>query len=195
MAADERAIGGRGVRVVLFRERATARYAALAACALTPVLALAGCGSDPDPKPASLDRPGLEARVAGMITPDDPDATVRARCDGAIAVKVGARRDCHLTVGREAADVHVRVVSVDGRTPRLEVTPYIPPDRLGEAIRSSLSGQGYRVDAVECDEELLGEADRSASCVATPAEGQGHVEVHVTKVDGLMVNFDYEVLR
>lgn len=169
------------------------RYAALAAC----LLVLAGCDSDPETKqaPTPMSRSALEHRVAGSFTPDDPDATIEAHCGGGLAVRTGATRDCHLDVGEEGVDVHVQVSSVSGTRPQLRITPYIPADRLGEAIRSSLSGQGYRVESVECEDELLGEQDQTATCTASPAAGEGHVDVHVTKVDGLMVNFDYEVVR
>ena len=169
------------------------RYAALAAC----VLALAGCDADPGESaaPAALSRAALQQRVAGSFTADDPDVTITARCDGGLAARRGATRDCHLDVGEEGAEVHVQVASVSGDRPQLRITPYIPADRLGEALRGALSGQGYRVQSVECEDELLGRPAETATCAVTPAEGEGRVEVHVTRVDGLMVHFDYDVMR
>jgi len=160
--------------------------------------ALVGCDSgaqEPSGAPAPLSRAALEQRVAGSFTADDPHATIQARCEGGLDVRRGATRDCSLDVAEESADVHVVVSSVSGRRPLLRITPYIPADRLGDALRSALSGQGYHVESVTCDDELTGEPDETTSCTATPAAGEGRVDVHVTKVDGLMVNFDYEVVR
>ena len=168
--------------------------AALALCAV----ALAGCSSgagEGATAPRALSRQALEHRVADSLAADDPAATIRAHCSGGLETRRGATRDCRVDVGVEDADVHVAVSSVSGGLPSLRITPYIPADRLGEALRSSLSGQGYRVESVACDDELAGEPDATTSCTATPAEGEGRVDVHVTRVDGLMVDFDYEVVR
>jgi len=180
----------------MMSKRGAVRCSSVSALALC-VLALAGCDADKGEgaAPGSLSRASLEHRVAGSFTADDPGAGIEAHCGGGLAVRRGATRDCRLDVGTESADVHVVVASVSGRRPLLRITPYIPADRLGDALRSALSGQGYEVESVECEDELPGEPDARTGCTVSPAEGEGRVDVHVTKVDGLMVNFDYDVVR
>lgn len=160
-------------------------------------LALASCSSTSDSDDAAdagLDQAALEERVAGMYTPDDPDAEITADCEGGLDAEAGATQDCHLEVGEESADVRAAYTEEGDEDVNVEATPFVPADRVAETIKSSLADQGYKVDTVECEDELMGELDATVSCTATPAEGEGTVEVKVTSVDGLMVNFNYEVI-
>lgn len=166
-------------------------YAALAVC----VLALAGCSAEVTTGDAeNVSQSDLEDRVTGMYTPDDPDATVDASCSGDLDAKVDASQDCHLTVGDQEADVRVQVTSVDGSDTKLDATPFVPADKVAETIKGSLAEQGYRLDTVDCEQELIGEVGETATCTAAPAKGDGTIEAKVTSVDGLMVNFNYKVV-
>ena len=71
------------------------KYAALAVC----VLALAGCSAEVNTGDETVSQADLEKQVSGMFTPDDPDATIDAGCEGDLDAKVDATQDCHLTVG------------------------------------------------------------------------------------------------
>ena len=164
------------------------RIVLLAAC----LAALTGCNLSFGSTTVSTTE--LNKQVAGMYTPDDPNATVKADCAGPLKGEVGAKQDCHMTVGEETADVHVAVTKVDGSDVNFSATPYVPADRLAEAIKSSLAGQKINVDSVECSGELLGKMGESTTCTAQPAQGDGKLEVDVTKVDGLLVNFNYKVV-
>ncbi len=166
------------------------KLAALAVCAF----ALAGCSADVSVGDTTVSQSELETQVEKMYTPDDPDATVAADCAGDLDAEVDATQDCHLEVGKETADVRVTVTEVDGSDTKFDATPFVPADRVAETIKGSLVDQGYQVDQVTCESELLGVVDEKISCAAKPSEGDGTVEATVTSVDGLMVNFDYKVV-
>ena len=161
-------------------------YAAL----LAATVLLAGCSTTAD----AVEQEELEKQVAGLYTPDDPEAEVVADCAGELEAKVDATQNCHMEVGEETADVRVVVTKVDEDQVDFEATPYVPADRVAETIQTSLSEQGYQVETVECEDELMGEKDASITCTASPSQGKGEVEATVTQVDGLMVNFNYEVV-
>lgn len=144
--------------------------------------------------PEAVTQAELEKQVAGIYTADDPDAEIAAECEGTLEPEVDATQDCHLTVGEEEADVHVVVTEVGDDAVDFEARPFVPAERVGETISASLADQGYEIESVECDDELAGELEATTTCTALPAEGDGAIEVKVTSVDGLMVNFNYEVV-
>lgn len=165
------------------------RHLALAACTIV----LAGCsfsigGAD------AVTTSELEEQIASLYTPDDPDAEITAECEGELAAEVDATQDCHLVVGEEEADVRVVVTEVGDETVDFEASPFVPADLVAETIKGSLVSQGFEVETVECEDELPGEVDATATCTATPSDGAGTIEVVVTSVEGLLVNFDYEVV-
>lgn len=141
-----------------------------------------------------LTQSALEEQVAANITPDDPDAEVSADCAGGLAAEVDATQECHLDVGEEEADVRATVTKVNDEDVDFELSTYVPPDVVASTIKDSLAAQDVTVDTVECDDELRGEVDAKTMCTAAPADGEGRIEVTVTSVDGLMVNFGYEVV-
>lgn len=163
----------------------------LAAVACTA--GLAGCSFSIG-GPDAVTQSELEKQVADLYTADDPEAEITADCEGELDAEVDATQDCHVNVGEESADVHVTVTKIDGQDVEFEAAPYVPAERVAETIKASLGDQGYQVDSVECEDELAGELGATTTCAAKPAEGDGSIEVKVTQVDGLMVNFNYEVV-
>ena len=163
-------------------------FAAALACSVV----LAGCSFSTGPD--AVDQAELEKQVAGLYTADDPGAEITAECDGDLDAEVDATQDCHLVVGQETADVHVVVTEVGDEQVDFEATPYVPAERVAEAVKASLEKDGYQVETVTCDGELVGEKDGKTTCTAAPSEGKGKIDVAVTSVDGLMVNFSYEVV-
>jgi hypothetical protein len=169
-------------------------YTALA----VTIFALAGCsaevttgGGDGD-----LSQSELEKKVADGVTPDDPDAEVSASCEGGLTQEADATQDCHLDVGDETADVRVTVTSTDGDDPDMDVVPFLPAERVADTIDKSLGDQGFVVDQVDCEAELIGELGETADCTAQLPEsgGETSLKVKVTQVDGLMVNFNFEAV-
>ncbi len=176
-----------------------ALVAALATLVLTGCSVSAGTDSD-EPEPTTeptteqMALADLEDLVAGSVTPDDKGAEVSAGCAGGLDIEVGAAQDCHLLVGEETADVHFVVTEVqDGEVTDADITPYLPGDRVAETIKASLEKQGATVDAVECEGELAGEKGATMSCTATAGRDTGEIAVEVTEVDGLFINFHFEV--
>ena len=163
----------------------------LAAVACTA--GLAGCSFSIG-GPDAVTQPELEKQVADLYTADDPEAEITADCEGELDAEVDATQDCHVNVGEESADVHVTVTKIDGQDVEFEAAPYVPAERVADTIKGSLADQGFQVDSVECEDELAGELGATTTCAAKPAEGDGTIEVKVTQVDGLMVNFNYEVV-
>jgi hypothetical protein len=142
----------------------------------------------------SVSQSDLEEQVVETITPDDAKATVDATCADDLDRKVDATQDCHVEIGDETADVRVNVTGVDGNEVEFDLTPYVPTDRVAETIQDALGDEGFQVDSVECEDELLGVVGEVVTCSARPAEGDGTTEATVTSVHGLKVNFDYEVV-
>ncbi len=167
------------------------KVAALAVC----VIALSGCNAEVTTGPSSVSKGDLEKRVEGLV-PDETTGPVDATCEGDLTAKVDATQDCHLEAGDENADVRVTVTSVDGSTTKFDAVPFIPTDRMADSIEKSLTDQGYQVASVDCEDELIGKLDEKATCTATNPDGgdDATLEVKVTEVHGLMVNFNYEVV-
>jgi hypothetical protein len=163
--------------------------------ALAAVLALllTGC-SFSFGGPEAVEQAELEKKVAGLYEADDPDTELTADCEGDLAAEVDATQDCHISGGDQSADVRVVVTDVGDEQVDFEATPFVPADRVAETIKASLADQGITVETVDCADELLGEVDATTTCTAAPAEGEGTIEVVVTSVEGLMVNFNYEVV-
>ena len=169
----------------------------LAALAVT-IFALAACSAEVTSGggEGDLSQSELEKKVVDGVTPDDPDAEVSADCDGGLPHEVDATQDCHLDVGDETADVRVTVTSTDGGDHDIDEVPFIPADRMSDTIDKSLTDQGFAVDTVDCESELIGKLGETADCTAVLPEAGGAtpLKVKVTQVDGLMVNFNFEAV-
>jgi hypothetical protein len=169
-----------------------------AALAAGLVLGLGAC-SDSDSgssETQSLDAAGLEELVADSVTPDDENAAVSADCAGGIDVEVDAAQDCRVMVGEQTIDVHFVVTDVrDGEVTDAEFTPYIPGERLAPVVQQELSTQVPDLTDVQCDEELTGEQGATTECAATSGGKDVRVEVDVTKVDGLFINFHMQLVE
>jgi hypothetical protein len=163
------------------------------AATLVCVLGLAGCSAEVSTS-KTVSQSEVEKQVAGALTVEDGVATPDVTCSGSLDAAVDATQDCHLESSDVASDVRVTVTSVDGSDAEFDIVPFLSADFVAEQILGSLSDQGYQVDTVECEGELLGVVDETVACTAQPSDGEGTVEATVTSVDGLDVNFDYEVV-
>jgi len=174
-------------------------YVALLAGVL---LSLSACSdgdsgsSEAEASVESMEVAELEEFVADNVTPDDADAKVTADCAGGIDVEVDTSQDCHLVVGEETADIHYVVTEVeDGEVTDADFTPYVPGDRLAEVVKQQFAGQGTVLDEVQCDEDLTGEAKATTTCDATAGTQEARIEIEVTEVDGLFINFHMQVVE
>ena len=88
-----------------------ARCTALVSCSL----ALTGCDFADGDEPAPLGRAALAERVAGMVTPDDPDARVDAvECDEDLPGEEDATVSCTARPAQGEGVVTAHVTDVDG---------------------------------------------------------------------------------
>ncbi|WP_372729915.1 DUF4333 domain-containing protein [Nocardioides sp.] len=157
------------------------------------LLALSGCSTQVS-ETAIVSQAQLETQVSALFTAADPEVEVVATCAGDLGARVGATQDCHLDIGKQDADVRVRVTEIVGKQTKFVTTPFVPATRVAKNIARSLRKQGYRVDQVVCQSELIGEVGAKAICVLAPADRDGKVRAKVKSVKGLKVNFDYRVL-
>jgi len=135
----------------------------------------------------------LEKQVKATITPDDPTAEFTVTCEGTLKGEVDATQDCAATDSEgSTTGLHVKVTEVDGKTVKFSYEPFIAPDDVAAAIIDLAKQQGITVDTLTCEEELPGKEGESIICSGTPADSVGDLEVTVTSVDGLQVNFNVD---
>jgi len=142
----------------------------------------------------SVDRAALEKQLAGLYTPQDPEAEITAECEGDLDAEVDATQECRMSVGEDTADVRVVVTGVGDDKVDFAATPFLTAERVAETVRRSLEEKGFRPDRVDCRKELVGEEGATTVCTVAPAKGKGRVRATVTRVEGLLVNFDYRVV-
>lgn len=167
----------------------------LPAVLATALLTLAtACGSSATGGTGGTDltQANLEQQVSSRYEPDDPGDDLTATCDGTLRAEEDATQDCTVTTGDKEVGVRVRVTDVEAADLGLETTPFLPPEMVADAIASSLEIQGYeKVDAT-CDGDLMGEVGDAIVCDVQTPEGDTLVNVDVTSVDGLLINFDFK---
>lgn len=166
------------------------RDAALADLLATLVLATA-CGQG-TPTGTDLTRADLEKEISGMYEPDDPEATLTTACEGDLRAAAETTQDCTVTTGDQEVGIRAVVTDPDADDLGLETTPFLPPESVADAIASSLEVQGYDGVSVTCDGDLVGEVGRAVVCELVTPEGDSIVNVDVTSVDGLLINFDFK---
>lgn len=154
---------------------------------LTTVLALAACSTE-----VTVSQSDLEDQLTKQITPDSPEDEVTVECEGDLAGEVDATVDCPTTIGVDPVTVRVVVTAVDGTDVEYELTPVVEAEDVAASIEESLAGQGYPVETVSCEGELIGEQDETQLCSVSNARGDElQVEATVTSVDGFLINFDF----
>ena len=168
----------------------TKTYAARAALLATLALAT-GCGEDA-PTGTDLTQADLEKEISGMYEPDDPEETLTASCEGDLEAVADATQDCMVTTGDQEVGIRAVVTEPESADLGVETTPFLPPESVAEAIASSLQIQGYDGVSATCDGELIGEVGRTVVCELVTPEGDTMVNVDVTSVDGLLINFDFK---
>jgi hypothetical protein len=172
------------------------RLAAVSLAVALGPLVLTGCGGSGDSQPQqpqSVTRADLEHEVARRYPPQDPGTPVDVVCAGDLTAGVGASQTCHLLVGKDPADVRVRVTDVtDGRV-RLDTSPYLTSARVARKLLPALLDDGYTVDSLVCTEELPGTVGAHVSCLARSVRGAADVEARVASVRGLDVELRYQV--
>jgi len=165
-------------------------YAARAA--LLAMLGLAtACGEDA-PTGTDLTRADLETEISGMYEPDDPEETLTTACAGDLRAAADATQDCTVTTGDQEVGIRAVVTDPGADDLGLETTPFLPPETVADAVAQSLEIQGYTGVSATCDGDLIGEVGQAVVCELVTPEGDTMVNVDVTSVDGLLINFDFK---
>lgn len=165
----------------------------MSATLVAVLLALTGCTAESGVD-TTVSRAELESQVAALYPPKNERTVVTVACSGDLDAEVGATQDCHLDVDGDPADVRVRVTSVAGDRTEFEATPILTAERVAQTVMAALVEERFDVDSVECAAELVGIVGEQVTCRVAPVQGRGVVEVTVTAVTGLAVDFTYEVL-
>jgi len=154
---------------------------------LMAVLALSACSGE-----VTVEQSELEDQLTKQITPDNPDDEVTVECEGDLAGEVDATVDCPATIGEDPVTVRVVVTAVDGTDVEYELTPVVEAEDVAASIEESLVGQGFPVESVTCEGELIGEQDETQLCLLTNTrDDEIQVDATVTSVDGFLIGFDF----
>jgi Domain of unknown function (DUF4333) len=168
-------------------------HVTVVAVALCVVALTSACGSD-EPPAVGMTAAQLEKHVVQHYQPEDADATTpySAACEGSIDAAVDATQDCLVTTPEQEVGVRVQVTDAEADDLGLQTTPFIPAESVAESIAGSLEIQGYtQVEAV-CDGDLVGEVGRKVVCTMSMPEGESEVNVEVTSIDALQINFEFK---
>jgi len=134
----------------------------------------------------------LERQIAGMYEPDEPKEKLTVACEGPLSAAQDATRDCTVTTGDKEVGVRARVSDVEADDLGVETTPFLPPETVAGAIAQSLEVQGYADVEATCDGDLMGETGEAVVCEVQTPQGDTTVNVDVTSVEGLLINFDFK---
>jgi hypothetical protein len=134
----------------------------------------------------TLARADLEAAVAGGYTADQE---ITAVCDGDLVGAEGEQQRCEVTVGPDTVPVELAVTGLDGADIGFSAVPVLTGASVAEAVTNLLAGQGTTPDDLVCTEDLRGEVGTRITCTLTLNGTEAPLQVIVTQVDGLMVNF------
>ena len=164
----------------------------LSAVLATVVLALTSACGPSAAEATDLSQADLEQQVSSRYEPDDPQDTLTATCEGDLQAEDDATQDCTVTTGGKEVGVRAQVTDVGADDLGLETTPFLPPEMVADAITSSLEIQGIEKVETTCDGDLMGEVGDAVTCIVTTPDGDTEVNVDVTSIDGLLINFDFK---
>jgi hypothetical protein len=151
-------------------------------------------GSDASGGP-TVTQAQLEKEVASRVSGADADK-VDVACEGDLTAKVGETQDCEATAAGTSTGIRLKVDAVEGQDVEFSQTLFISADELASAVDGYFTNQGIKVTGVTCDGELIGEKGESTQCdVTSSSDGDATVRATTSKVDGLTVNFDIEVVK
>ena len=137
----------------------------------------------------------LEQEVASRVSGEDADQ-VEVVCEGDLTAEVGGTQDCEATAAGTSTGIRLTVDAVEGEEVEFSQTLFISATELASAVDGFFTDQGIKVTGVTCDGELIGEKGEFATCeVTSSSDGDATVRATTSGVDGLVVNFDIEVVE
>ena len=166
---------------------------------LVPTLVLGACSGEVSiggDEPAAITQDALEAEVTGNMSGADADQ-FEVSCEGGLDAEVGATQDCLITFTGDGSVTGVRLVVTDvqGEEVEFDQVLFVPAEEVADGVDRFYTDQGFTLDEVTCDGELIGEEGETTTCdITSEAEGDVQVEATTTSVEGLVVNFDLTVV-
>jgi hypothetical protein len=153
--------------------------------------ALSGCsfsGSIGTPTVAKAD---LQKDISDRLTKagEKPQSVT---CQDDLVGEVGKTTKCEVSLSEtNTFEPIVTVTGVDGTTVNYEMTPALSKEQLEKSVTGLVSkSSGVQVDSVSCESGLEGKEGAVAHCQVTGGGTTVPRTVEVTKVEGLMMNFD-----
>ena len=159
---------------------------------LLPLGLLVGCGEGEPPRGTDLTQSQLETHVNGSFEPEDPAKELEASCEGPLEAVRDATQDCEVTNGNQRVGVRALVTDIDADDLGMELTPFLYGEDVAGAISQTVEMQGYTGIHTTCDGDLVGEVGETLTCELSSPQGESTVNVDVTKVDGLLINYDFK---
>ncbi|MET0701509.1 MAG: DUF4333 domain-containing protein [Mycobacterium sp.] len=165
--------------------RAFARAALAVGTTALVCTTLSGCST---PTVAKTD---LQSDIAGRLQKagQKPESVT---CSADLEGVVGKTTKCEVVLSpTNAIEPIVKVTKVDGSTVSYEMTPALSQAQLEKSVGSIVGKHvGRKVDSVTCRSGLAGKEGNKAQCQVVSGGETMHDTVTVTKVDGLLMNFD-----
>jgi hypothetical protein len=146
---------------------------------------LSGCST---PTVAKTD---LQSDIADRLQKagEKPEAVT---CTADLEGVVGKTTKCEVVLSpTNAIEPIVTVTKVDGTTVSYEMTPALSQAQLEKSVGNIVAKHiGQKVESVRCESGLEGKEHNKAHCQVVSGGETMHDTVTVTKVDGLLMNFD-----
>ena len=172
--------------------------ASLLTALILAVPLLGACSSSEAPSGSgdpTVTQAQLEEEVASRVSGADADK-VEVACEGDMTAKVGATQDCEATAAGTSTGIRLTVDAVEGEEVEFSQTLFVSATELASAVDGFFTDQGIKVTGVTCGGELVGVKGESATCeVTSSSDGDATVRATTSNVDGLLVNFDIEVVE
>ena len=156
-------------------------------CAVLPGCTFsAGVNSTP-----SVSKDALQEDIADRLTNAgaQPESVI---CKEDLVGEVGKTTRCEVVMGpTNSFEPVVAVTGIDGSTINYEMTPAQSKDQLEKGVSRLVSdAEGVQVDSVSCESGLEGRVGAVAYCDVDAGGVQLRRMVEVTKVEGLLMNFE-----
>jgi hypothetical protein len=153
--------------------------------------ALSGCsfsGGIGNPTVAKVD---LQKDISDRLTKagEKPQSVT---CQDDLVGEVGKTTPCEVVLSESNTfEPVVTVTGVDGTTVNYEMTPALSKEQLEKSVIGLVSkSSGVQVDSASCESGLEGKEGAVTHCQVTGGGATVPRTVEVTKVEGLMMNFD-----
>jgi hypothetical protein len=164
--------------------------AALAAASLAAV-ALSGCSFNVSTGGVSVSKSDLEKDISDRLTKAGQKPQT-VTCQDNLKGEVGKTTSCEVVLSNtNSFEPVVTVTKVEGSTVSYDMKPAMSKAQLEKAVAILMpQASGVAVDSITCEGGLDGKVGAETHCDVTANGVTSRRTVDVTKVDGLMMNFN-----